>query len=182
MIYYNIFDIFCQDVSLCYNGWMNNWQSKQKKQVLTVAALICDDSGERVKAFVARRAANRRFLPGVYELPGGHVHYGEEMKSALERITRERLHVEITVDRPFFVFDYLNSKAHQHVAEIVYLARLRDHKPREIMLTRSKHSESLWVSLEMMERYLADMKTYSPHEYQAVLEGLVLAEKGRLER
>lgn len=158
------------------------WQPKSEQQVLTVAALLYDDSGERVKAFVVRRSANRSFLPGVYELVCGHVRFGENIVSALGRIVKEKLHVEVTVERPFYVFDYLNSPQKQHVAEIVYLARLNEVSPSEIKLTRNKHAESLWVSLETLERDLGEMKTYSPYEYEAIVTALAELEKERLRK
>ena len=164
---------------LLYNGRMTWWQAQNDTQILTAAALIYDDTPERVKVFLVRRAANRQFLPGVPELPGGRIRFGERIETGLGRQIREKLHVEITLERPFFVFDYLNSDRREHVAEIVYLARLHAFKPQEISLKKEKYAQSFWVGLDEVESLLGEMKLYSPQEYDAVVQALVGLERQR---
>ena len=71
---------------------MTVWRSTIKTQALSVGALIYDDTGERVRVFVAKRAETRRFLPGSFELPSGRVRLGEDLETALRRVIKEKLH------------------------------------------------------------------------------------------
>ena len=157
------------------------WSNQNSKQIIAVGGLLCDDSGERVKVFVAKRSANRNFLPGTYELPSGRVHFGEDLLAALRRIIQEKLHVEVEIGRTMTAFTYLDSARGEQIVEILYLLRLRDVRPQEIMLTKSKYAESLWVSLETLDDKLLEMKNYSVQEYQAIMETLIFLEKRRLQ-
>jgi 8-oxo-dGTP diphosphatase len=56
-----------------------------------VAACLRD--GHRV--LLCRRSANRRWYPGVWDLPGGHVDPGETPSAALVRELREELGIAI---------------------------------------------------------------------------------------
>jgi 8-oxo-dGTP pyrophosphatase MutT (NUDIX family) len=51
-----------------------------------VAALIFDDGG---RAFVHRRGPDRVFLPGCWDVVGGHVEAGETLRAALSREVHE---------------------------------------------------------------------------------------------
>ena len=158
---------------------MTVWRSAIKTQALCVGALIYDDSGERIQVFVAKRAETRRFLPGAFELPSGRVRLGEDLETALRRIIKEKLHVDLTPERVQTVFCYFNSDRGEQLAEILYLARLRQSRPQEIMLTKSKYAQSRWVSLETLESTLGAMKVSVPDEYQAIMTTLVELERRR---
>lgn len=51
----------------------------QGQQVLTATAFIHNIVDGQRKLFIPRRAKTKTFLPDIYELPGGHIDYGEEM-------------------------------------------------------------------------------------------------------
>ena len=78
------------------------------QQVITVCALIYHNFEGVKKVFMPRRAATKKFLPNVYELPGGHVDFGEELIPALLREIHEEFEIDITVEEPFAAFTYLN--------------------------------------------------------------------------
>ena len=54
-------------------------------QAITACALVWHEFDGVKKAFVPKRADTKKFLPGVYNLPGGHVEYGEDIVEALKR-------------------------------------------------------------------------------------------------
>lgn len=169
-----------QAVFLCYNEVMRWLQDK--KQAIVVGALIYDDSEDLCRVFLAKRANGRKFLPGVYEIPSGRVSYGEKLERGLERQIKEKLHVDIEVEEPIAVFDYLDRDNNVHAVQVIYLARLRGAEPKEITLRKNKHSESIWISQPAMERVLGEMKESFPEEYAAVARGLGIVEEKKKRR
>jgi 8-oxo-dGTP pyrophosphatase MutT (NUDIX family) len=47
------------------------------QQVITACAFIHQKVDGVDKVFMARRADTKKFMPGIYELPGGHIDFGE---------------------------------------------------------------------------------------------------------
>jgi 8-oxo-dGTP pyrophosphatase MutT (NUDIX family) len=81
-----------------------------KTQAIVVAALIHHNFNGTPKIFMAKRAATKAFLPNIYELPGGHVEWGEEITTALKREIIEELGMKIKVDIAFYAFTYLKKR------------------------------------------------------------------------
>src|SRR5688572_33397724 len=78
------------------------------QQVIVACAFIHHDFDGITKVYLPQRAATKKFFPGVYELPGGHIDFGEDIIAGLKREIREELHKEITVGDPFHAFTYMN--------------------------------------------------------------------------
>ena len=114
---------------------MNQSSSTQK---ITACAFLHKNG----KLFIAKRAATKKFLPGKFELPGGHIEYGEEIADGLRRDFREEFGVEVLVGEAIYAFTYMNGDA--HVIEVDYLAELADPNA-EIVLNPQDHSEYRWV-------------------------------------
>jgi len=47
------------------------------QQVFTACAFLWREENGVKQVFLARRASTKKFLPSVWELPGGHIKYGE---------------------------------------------------------------------------------------------------------
>jgi 8-oxo-dGTP diphosphatase len=109
------------------------------QQKITACAFLHKDG----KLFIAKRADTKTFLPGKFELPGGHIEYGEQIAEGLKREFREEFGLEIIVGDPFYAFTYMNGE--NHVIEVDYLAELSD-PSAEIHLRPEEHSEYRWVS------------------------------------
>lgn len=105
------------------------------------------------KVFVAKRADSKKFLPGVYELPGGHIEFGESMEMGLVREMEEEFNVTVLVEDPFYTFTYLNKDKTKHTLEVVYFTRLLDDK-QKIKLNPQDHSEFKWLNKEEVEELL----------------------------
>jgi 8-oxo-dGTP diphosphatase len=114
-------------------------------QVFTACALICKHEDGVPKVLLCRRAKTKKFLPGVYELPGGHVDYGEELHDGLRRELREELGVEIGIGDVAGVFTYMNHVKKCQSIEVVYFASLLSSES-DIALHPEDHSEYVWVS------------------------------------
>lgn len=115
------------------------------QQVITACAFIHHNFEGVEKVFLPRRAATKKFLPDVFELPGGHIDFDEEMVSGLMREVLEEFGKEITVGDPFAVFTYTNPVKGSHSIEVVYFAGFTDGVD-DIVLSPDDHSEYRWVA------------------------------------
>jgi 8-oxo-dGTP diphosphatase len=113
------------------------------QQVITACAFIHRTVGGVDKVFLPKRADTKKFLPGKYEIPGGHIDYGEDIESGLIREVKEELGVEIKLGDPFAVFTYTNEIKGSHSIEVVYLAVLVD-DPDSITIDPDDHSTAGW--------------------------------------
>ena len=115
------------------------------QQVLTACAFIHRSVDGEHQVFLPKRAATKKFLPNKFELPGGHVDYGEEMVAGLIREIDEEFGVAVSVGDPFAAFTYVNEVKGSHSLELVYFAQFTDENP-DITLNPSDHSEAGWYS------------------------------------
>jgi 8-oxo-dGTP pyrophosphatase MutT (NUDIX family) len=84
------------------------------QQVITACAFIHQKFDGVEKVFLPKRAATKKFLPSVYELPGGHIDFGENMITGLKREVLEEFGMQATIGDPFFVFTYTNEVKGSH--------------------------------------------------------------------
>ncbi|MBC7836189.1 NUDIX domain-containing protein [Acetobacteraceae bacterium] len=139
------------------------------QQVITVAAFIHHDFDGVIKVFQPRRAMTKKFLPGIFELPGGHVDFGEDIIEGLKREVMEENEMHINVGDPFAVFTYTNEIKGSHSIEVVYFAKFTD--PIEnIRLYPEDHSEFRWLA----ESEIADAEAISDEELRNVKRGFEL--------
>jgi 8-oxo-dGTP diphosphatase len=143
-----------------------------QQQKITACAFLHKDG----KLFIAKRADTKQFLPGKYELPGGHIEFGEAMEQGLQREFEEEFEVKVTVGEPFHVFTYNREKdgVALHVVEVVYFVELADEQ-QEIKLHPEDHSEYQWISASEVNTYLNP----DDEETKAVRKGFkLLTERG----
>lgn len=143
------------------------------QQVFTACALIHYDFDGITKVFLPKRADTKKFLPGVYEIPGGHIDYGEEMVAGLKREIQEELNVQINVGDPFYVFDYTNHIKGSHSIEVIYFATLIG-DPEDITLNSEDHSSSRWFAESEIEQTFTDNKGADDPEYKALRKAFAL--------
>ena len=86
----------------------NLLRSADKMQKIVVAGFILKEG----RVLLAKRPKSKQLAPDKYHLPGGHVEYGEDLKSALKRELREEFGVEVEVDEPYFSFSYTTGDSH----------------------------------------------------------------------
>ncbi len=116
------------------------------QQVFTACAFIHRVIDGEEKVFLPKRAETKKFLPGKYELPGGHVDYGEDIKTGLKREIKEELGIDIQLGDPFAVFTYTNEIKGCHSIEVVYFATTK--KPDDITIDFDDHSSFGWYNEE----------------------------------
>lgn len=141
------------------------------KQVFTACAFIHTRIDGVPHVFMAKRAATKKFLPGVFELPGGHVDFGEDMVDGLKREIMEEFGMQINVGEPFGCFTYINEVKRSHSIEVVYFAEMVDDR-EQILLYPADHSEYRWVSLETITEIYTENKREDDQELQVVRRGL----------
>ena len=114
------------------------------QQVITACAVIYREGSNGHEVMVARRALTKRFLPGKFELPGGHIEFGETLVDGLCRELKEELAIDVIVGDVVGAFTYVNKVKRSHSIEIIFFAQLADGCLPKINL--ADHSEVIWVN------------------------------------
>lgn len=143
------------------------------QQVFTACAFIHYTFDGVSKVFLPKRAATKKFLPGVFELPGGHIEFGEDMVEGLKREVREEFGVDITVGDPFGYFTYMNEVKKSHSIEVVYFAQLTS-PLEDITLNPADHSEYVWVAANELEKVYSEEKGAGDKEFEVLRRGFAL--------
>lgn len=138
------------------------------QQVIVACALIHHNFDGVEKVFLPKRADTKKFMPGVYELPGGHIDFGEDITTGLKREVMEEFGKEIILGDPFATFTYTNEIKGTHSIEIVYFAQFKDGL-ESITLHPEDHSGYQWLSAAELPRMLKDTsKDETDTEYQII--------------
>lgn len=117
------------------------------QQVFSVCAFVWHDFDGVKKLFLPRRAPTKKFWPDVYELPGGHVDWGETFEAALVREVKEEFDADIKLGDPYHLFTYDNHVKGSHSVEVIYFATFIS-PLEDIKLEPEDHSEFKWLSEE----------------------------------
>lgn len=150
-----------------------------KQQVITACAFIHSKVDGAEKVFLPKRAATKKFLPGVFELPGGHIDFGEDVVVGLKREIKEEFGMIITVGDPFYVFTYTNEVKGSHSIEVIYFATFVDPIDK-IALNPEDHSEFIWVTKEELHKVANEIKGMDDPEIKAMEKGFELLNQGNL--
>lgn len=155
------------------------------QQVITACAFIHHHFDGVQKVFLPKRAATKKFLPGMFELPGGHIDYGENITEGLKREIMEEHQMEIEVGDSFSVFDYINEVKGSHSVQVNYFAQFIGDID-DITINPEDHSEFDWFTAEDVVRRREEIvpNIVVPHayaddpEYLAIIRGFELLEGG----
>ena len=142
------------------------------QQVITACAFIYQDFKGVIKVFLPKRAKTKKFLPGVYELPGGHIDYGEDIEDGLRREIKEEFNMNIEVYEPFYVFTYLNKIKGTHSIEVIYLAEFIDDID-SIKISPEDHSEYVWIAENEINKIIDENKRGDDEEIKAIKKGFL---------
>lgn len=149
------------------------------QQVITACALVHKKINSKEKVFLAKRASTKKFLPSVYEIPGGHIDFGESVVDGLKREFYEEFGVQISVGDPFACFTYINHVKQSHSIEVVYFAKFINET--ELRLDPENHSSFAWVSLDDVEQVYSSQKGKDDDEFIVVRKGLALLNGQRID-
>lgn len=115
------------------------------KQVIVACAFIHHNFNGIENVFLAQRAMTKKFFPGVYEMPGGHIDFGEDIIAGLKREVKEELGKDIAVGDPFSVFTYMNEVKGAHSIEVCYFAQFEG-ELHDAKLESADHMGSGWFA------------------------------------
>lgn len=138
-----------------------------QEQKIVAAGFIYSDN----LALLARRSLTKALAPNQLHLPGGHVEFGEDPISALEREIKEEFRVQIRIEVPLYTFSYLNSNI--HTVGLVFAASLVG--PRSaVQFDATDHSEIVWASRRNLDELFDNKSNYN---YLAAVTGFRYLEK-----
>lgn len=140
------------------------------QQVITAVAFIHTEIDGVAKVFMPRRAKTKKFLPDVFELPGGHIDFGEELEVGLAREIQEEFGMKVVIGDVFAAFTYTNDVKGSHSVELIYFAEFLD-PVENIKLEPSDHSEYKWVSSDGLPTIYSNQKGEEDLEYKYVVKG-----------
>jgi 8-oxo-dGTP diphosphatase len=112
-------------------------------------------------------------MPGAYELPGGHVDFGEDIVEGLKRELVEKFGKKIIVGDPFAAFTYENKVKASHSIEVVYFAQFEDGID-EIEIHPEDHSGYEWFDADELDKMLVGGKTEDDEEYKILKKAFAL--------
>lgn len=148
------------------------------QQVITGCTFIyTKDTSGTFRVFLAKRAETKKFLPGVYEIPGGHIDYGEDIIDGVKREIEEEFSVNVRLADPFAAFTYVNKIKGSHSVEVIYFAELISDES-EIRLNPEDHSVYTWASVDELSSLFAGDKGMDDIEAQKILRGFEILESG----
>lgn len=151
------------------------------QQVISAVAMITSKQRGETKVFLAKRADTKKFLPGVYEMPGGHINFGEDLVMGLKREVKEELGMDLSVGDCFAAFTYTNEIKKSHTIEVVYFATFTSSLD-EITIQPDDHSEYSWFSKADLYKAYTDNKAGDDVEFQIISKGFDILEGKALER
>lgn len=148
------------------------------QQVFTACAFIWQEFDGVKKVFLPKRAATKKFLPSVYELPGGHINYGEDLVSGLKREIIEEFNMQIRVGDVFATFTYMNEVKQSHSIEVIHLAQFAD-PIDNIEIHPDDHETYGWFARGELKEIYGTQKAVDDPEFVIVRKGFALLEGGR---
>ena len=142
------------------------------QQVFTACAFIWLEENGIKQVFLARRADTKKFLPGVWELPGGHIDYGEDMREGLAREVLEEFGMHVHIGEVLDAFTYLNEVKKSHSIEVIYFAQFID-PLEDSQVNPEDHSDYRWFAEEELSQIYTTEKDASDAEVIAIKKGFV---------
>lgn len=143
------------------------------QQVITACAFIVREEAGKPLLFLPRRAKTKKFLPDVFELPGGHIDFGEDIEIGLKREIKEEFGMDIRLGDPFAAFTYINEIKGSHSIEVIYFAEFTD-PIDQIRLDPDDHSTYVWAKEERIPELFGGKKTIEDVEARKILRGFEL--------
>ena len=116
----------------------------------------------------------------MYELPGGHINFGEDIVIGLKREIEEELAMHVSIGDPFHVFTYTNHVKESHSIQVTYFATFDD-SLENIIFQEDEIAAVGWFSeKEITTHILTEEKGMNDKEIQAMFKGFALLKNNRI--
>lgn len=122
-----------------------------KRQIITACVFLHEDG----KVLIGKRSSNKSFLPGKWELPGGHVEFGETIEQCLKRELQEEFNIDIVLDKPYSEYTYVMNDGKDHVIEVLYFVQMRGPN-QKIKINKNEIEEYKWISRDEVDDYFKE--------------------------
>lgn len=99
------------------------------------------------KFLVLHRAKTDGYMPGFWDIPGGTIEFGEDIKKALTREIKEETGLKVKIGKIVSAYGY-QSGEDRHQFQLVYECEYISGK---IKLDVDSHDEYCWVTIEEMK-------------------------------
>ncbi|MFA5026222.1 MAG: NUDIX domain-containing protein [Candidatus Shapirobacteria bacterium] len=112
------------------------------------------------KYLVTRRSPDNGYMPNLWDTPGGTIHYGEEISTALKREIYEETGLTCEQKEILFVYSFM-SGPHRHQFQLLYRCQ---YLKGDISLTSGDHNEYRWVTQDELKKLpdkIAFLETFS---------------------
>jgi len=149
------------------------------QQKITACAFIHHDFDGVTKVFLPKRAETKKFLPGVYEMPGGHIDFGEDMIEGLKREVKEEIEMDIRVGDPFDAVAYVNEVKGSHSIQVSYFAQFVA-SIENIKVHPEDHSGYKWFSEDELSEVIVNNRKEDDPEIATIRKGFHLLKGGKL--
>lgn len=143
------------------------------QQIITASAFIHHNFDGVEKVFLPRRSMVKKFLPGAYELVGGHIDFGEDIVEGLKREALEELGMRITVGDPIYAFTYENKIKGSHSIEVIYFGTFLN-PIDEIKISPDDHLEFGWFAENDLDGIIYQNRENDDPEVKAIRKGFAL--------
>ena len=117
-----------------------NASMQQNLQMVGVYGLILNQHNELL---IVQRAPHDTH-PGIWEMPGGGLEYGEDVKDGVIREVKEEAGLDVTVLYPIGAVSGFSSKK-THIIRIAYLCKVTEANQNVVL--SDEHSDYRWMSL-----------------------------------
>lgn len=95
------------------------------------------------KYLVTRRSLIDDYMPGLWDLPGGTIEFGEDIIKALKREVTEETSLKIKPGEIIFAYSY-QSEENRHQFQLIYEC---EYISGEVRLDSNCHDQFQWISL-----------------------------------
>lgn len=144
------------------------------KPIVTACAIIHTKNKEEYRILLTKRSLNSSFLPGCYEIPGGHIEEGEKILDGLKREIREELNLSIKIGDLFDSFTYQNKG--KEVIEYIYLATPTS-SLTDIKIQEDEIDSYVWIKADEIEHVLTNNKNIDDPEIKILEKAFKYLEK-----
>ena len=131
-----------------------------------VHAFIYDEKG---RFLLQKRAEDKKFRPGQWEITMGHVLAGETAFECVLREVKEELGVVLPAENFVKLYRWVDWESHMHTEIFFVRADLGE---SALTLQKEEVIGVQWVSKEEMRRFVGNMD-YRPENYKAVVASYI---------